>query len=507
MANFSHENSHPVSESEAEMQRTNAPEATVYGGQKLANFRVQVSLIQTAHIVLLERENVIDEAAAGAILRAIDSARMNTGSTNPSVWEAVASLEDRVNASLPGEISGAASLGRTRTETIATATRMKFRSDTAAIALGSLRLREVLHELAQAHAVTVMGAFADRKAAAPTTLAHFLGGVIGPLESTWKRLLASIDALDRSPLGAGLMVGEVFTSNRADAATMLGFREPIENTLDAAGSVEDIVEMLEAIAAQAAVIRRFAHELLIWIRTDPTSFFIDERWESVPEPAHPAHAVSTRLEQLNYRAQHVEVYARGAIDLLRAQPYGPISVVWDQITQNVNGVLGHADSLLRDSIAAVREALIVNRAYLANRAGRHYSTATDVAAFLMEDQQLNPAAAQRIAGLAISRLKEASLEAAQITPDIIDSAAVLVIGQELKVEMETLGRYIAPRRYIERRDVLGSPQSDRTKAWLANVAAGIQRDRAEIASRQDRWKAAAKSIQQRLEESAESLEN
>lgn len=468
----------------------------------------RVSLVQAAHIMLLQREHVIDGSAADAMFRAVDVAQGGLGELAAAgVWETVATLEDRVDHGLPGEISGGASLGRSRSETVATALRMQWRVQTASVAAHALELRSALHELANVHAVTVMGAFADRRAAAPTTLAHFLGGVLGPLESSWKRMLGAVDALDRSPLGAGLMVGEVFGADRDGAAKLLGFREPIENTLDASGSIEDIVEALEAIAAQASVIQRFINELLVWIRTDPTSFFIDERWESVPEPAQPAHAVSTRLEQLNYRAQRLVAVTQSAVALLRSQPYGPVSVVWDQVSWTMDDVFTTAGAVITEATAAVREALIVNRAYLANRAGRLYSTAADVAAFLMEDQQLGPAVSQQIAGLAVARLKEASLEASQITPDIIDSAAVLVIGQELKVEMETLGRYIAPRRYIERRDVLGSPKSDRTRAWLANIETGISRDRSEIASRQDRWKEAAATITGRLIEAAESQEN
>lgn len=489
-----------------ESMRTNAGDLAEDQGRYESDLVTHFSSIQAVQIALLQREQVIDESAANVILRIIDSVHMGYRHTDQRVWAAAAMIEERIEAALPPEISGAASLGRTRSETIATALRMLWRARTADIAGHSLELRASVHELAGAHTVTVMGAFADRKAAAPTTLAHFLGGVLGPLESTWKRLLTAIDSLDRSPLGAGLVVGEVFGVDRTQSASLLGFREPIENTIDAAGSVEDIAEALEAIAAQAAVVRRFVTELLVWIRTDPTSFFIDERWESVPEPAHPAHAVSTRLEQLNYRAQHAEVYARSVVVLLRSQPYGPIGVAWDLIAQSVDGVLGHGEGLLQDATAAVREALIVNRAYLANRAGRLYSTASDVAAFLMEDQQLSPAAAQRIAGLAIARLKEASLEAAQITPDIIDSAAVLVIGQELKVEMETLGRYIAPRRYIERRDVLGSPKADRTRTWLANVVARIQQDRVELEARTHRWHEASQAVTAMLAESAESQE-
>lgn len=487
--------------------RTNASEVTSNEQPDSHSFARNISMIQAAQIVMLQRQSVVDDAAANAMLRAVDSVQLGYREPDTTVWAAAESLDDRVDAAVPSEIAGAGSLGRTRSETIHTALRMHLRERTARIATRSLHLRVVLHELAQAHVVTVMGGFADRKAAGPTTLAHFLGGVLGPIESTWKRLLSAIDALDRSPLGAGLLVGEVFSVDRSDVATLLGFSEAIENTLDATGSVEDLVEVLEAFSAQASVVNRFVNELLVWIRTDPTSFFIDERWESVPEPSHPGHAVSLRLEHLSYDAQHAQVYARGAVDLLRSQPYGPISVNWDRISDSVNGVMNHIDALLDDAAGAVREALIVNRAYLANRAGRLFSTASDVAAFLMETEQLSPATAQRIAGLAIARLKESNLEASQITPDYIDSAAVLVIGQELKVEMEPLGRYIAPRRYIERRGVLGSPQADRTREWLENVEAGIQRDDEEVQARRERWRQAGETISSMLAESAESQEN
>lgn len=507
MTNFPHDNQVDSNDTEVKTLRTNAAESGIARDAGKHETSHQIAMIQAAQIILLEHENVIDEAASAAMLRAIDTVHLAFQSSDAAVWTVVSDLEDRVNAALPTGIAGAASLGRTRSETISTALRMQWRTQLADIALRSLNLRGALHELAQAHTVTVMGAFADRKAAAPSTLAHFLGGAIGPLESTWNRLTAAIDSLDRSPMGSGLLVGEVFSTERTDAAKLLGFREPIENTLDASGAIEDLVEALEAVSAQAAIVQRFVNELLIWIRTDPTSFFVDERWESVPEPAHPAHTVSNRLEEINFRAAQLRVTAHGVVEMLRAQPYGPVSVVWNQIAESVSDVFTVGQTLLEDAAASVREALIVNRAYLANRAGRLYSTASDVAAFLMEDQQLSPANAQHIAGLAISRLKEANLEVSQITPDIIDSAAVLVIGQELKVEMETLGRFLAPRRYIERRDVMGSPKADRTRDWLANVASAIETDRAAIGERQNRWSTAAEKIWNRLAESSESTEN
>src|SRR5699024_7971107 len=129
--------------------------------------------------------------------------------------------DERIDAASPQDIAGASSLGRTRSETIATALRMQWRSQGAGMAGRALELRLALHELAQVHAVTVMGAFADRRAAAPSTLAHFLGGILGPLESGWQRMMSAVDAIDRSPLRAGLLVCEVFGADREQTAKLL----------------------------------------------------------------------------------------------------------------------------------------------------------------------------------------------------------------------------------------------------------------------------------------------
>src|SRR5699024_6771123 len=147
---------------------------------------------------------------------------------------------------------------------------------------------------------------------------------IGPLALAAERLKLAIPWVDRSPFGAGVMAGEVMGMEREEVASSLGFAEPIGNTLDALGSVEDFVALAEALGAALAASRRLMSELLTWIRTEPTSFFNDERWEATPEPSMPAHTNSARLEALVLDLQSAESDARGVVDLLRSLPYGPL---------------------------------------------------------------------------------------------------------------------------------------------------------------------------------------
>lgn len=467
--------------------------------------RQAIVYVHTAHAQQLIRSGVVDEAGFQAIARALDSV-LQAKSADDIPGVVIRNVEERVDALLPREFAGAATLGATRVETIATSLRMSWRESALRLYDSLITFRESLLTLADAHAVTIMAAVWDRRPANPTTLAHFLGGVIGPLNVVSQRLQQAITFVDQSPLGAGVLAGDVLEADREQLARDLGFSGPLENTLDALSSVEDLVALAEAMSAAMATSRRLMSELLTWIRTEPTSFFLDEQWESFPEPSMPAHTTSARLELLVLGLREAESKARGFVDLARSLPYGPLGASWDAIALSMDEVLGAMQAGVTNSTAAINEALIVNRAYLANRAGRLYTTASDLVPFLMTEESLPPTAARQIASLVVSRLREASLEASAVTQDMIDSAAVMVIGRELKVEMETLGRYLAPRRFIERRAVMGSPAPEMTRTWLAHERASIVNDKSWASEQRSVWTNAIEVLKSLLASSAESDE-
>ncbi len=89
-----------------------------------------------------------------------------------------------------------------------------------------------------------------------------------------------------------------------------------------------------------------------------------------------------------------------------------------------------------------------------------------------------------------------------ITPELLDTAAMLVIGRELKVEMETLGRWFAPRRFLERRLVEGSPAPSKTREWLETEAERNREAVDAVASRQKQIRDAETTLRSWLEQRA-----
>jgi hypothetical protein len=165
----------------------------------------------------------------------------------------------------------------------------------------------------------------------------------------------------------------------------------------------------------------------------------------------------------------VEAEAAAIRSVAQRLPWGAIPGEIGAYLPVADSAIGQLDVLIERTSYLMERALIVNRAALANRAGRDFVTAGDLADFLMIEEQIEPQAARTIAGMVIGRAREAGLEASGITVEMIDTAALMVIGREIKVEFETISKYLAPRRYIERRNQTGGPAPSAMKSWLAGA--------------------------------------
>lgn len=408
-------------------------------------------------------------------------------------------MDERIEAMVPRSLSGAATLGLSREEWLATGLRILWR-DTALNVTGALAdVADAALALADVHAVTVMPAFVGGRPAQPTTLAHYLGGLIGPLRANRERFVEGFARLNRSPLGAGILAGDVLAADREDIADRLGFDGIVTNTFDALGSVEDIAELLAGVAAAAAILRRFVREIGLWVRTDPTSFVLDEGWTMLPEPGQPTLVLGERLDVLESLLGDVGTGAETLTHRLRQVGFGPAGSAYGWMYDGQERLDQLLEPALIETEEFLRNGLIVNRAYLGNRAGRGYTTAGDLATFLMTEEQIAPSPARNIAVLVLARVKEANLEVSGITQDMIDSAAMMIIGQEIKVEMESLGRFLAPRRFLERRQVTGSPAPAMVREWLAE-----ERD---TLREHGRWTSARRAlVDGRIEAASRSIE-
>jgi argininosuccinate lyase len=460
----------------------------------------RLCLVLAAHLRGLASIGVVDDRAVGILARSLEHvsdhehapARLGDG----AAW-----IDERTDSSLPRELRGAAMLGLAFEEWTSTAMRMGVRSSLMQAANAALTMQLAMIDIAQVHAVTLMQGFRDGQPLQPVTFGHLLGGAIGPLGTTLDQLLQRFDALNRSPLGAGSMSGEVVGAERAETANWLGFGGPLSNTFDAVANVEDHIAALQGVDSIASIVLRLMDELLAFIRADPSSFVLDDDWMG-EDRQRPGHRPPVRLIALGQSLRSMCADITALIARLRSLPYGPLGQSVDAIEEESLKVLNTSVSVFADVETLFRTALAVNRAWLANRAGRGFTTSSDLAAFLMAEEELGPSDARDIASLVLRRLREDNTEMSSITDEIVDTAAMLVIGRELKVEVETMGRWFAPRRFLERRLVEGSPAPSKTREWLEYERSKADRVDAELASRRKQIREAEDEMRRWLAEQA-----
>ncbi|MDQ3043855.1 MAG: lyase family protein [Chloroflexota bacterium] len=433
--------------------------------------------IAAAQSVMLRDVGLFDDSVLAALLTALDGINRATPPSVQHLSELIATHEERLDALTPAGVVGAASIGRARNDTSAALARLADRTHLLTSLEAMSQLRRALLDLAVEHITTLLPAYSGSQAMQPTTFAHTLGGLLGPLGRISIRLQSAFADLNQSPLGALSLTSSGLSIDREGVAALLGFVEPIAHTFDAVAAIDPYVTTFDALAALAAAIRRWLEELLSWIRTDPHSFRFTAAWR-VPgaEPQSPQFNPPSGVQRLIISCRQTESAAGGLTALLHAAPYGPIESTIDAIYNMTAALFGDINTILESMRDLVSGGLTPNRAALANRAGKEFTTVGDLADLLMLEETLDPAAARAIAALAVTNAQSQGLEVTGITPEIVDASALLVIGRELGLEAERLGRHLAPRRFVERRTAPGAPSPVAMRRYLSE-----ERERVKLA--------------------------
>jgi argininosuccinate lyase len=346
-------------------------------------------------------------------------------------------------------------------------------------------LRGTLLDLAAGLAVSVMPVMIDGAVAQPSTIGQWLGGLIGPLSRAGGALESAYSVVNESPLGVGSHAASGLENDRVATAEALGFAAPIQSGFDAVASVDHFTAAANVAASVGAALGRWLNELALLIRTEPASLRLAESWTGDLADM-PQFDAPMGVEKLSAQSEALVERASGIAMLGMRAAYAPAAARLSGLLDLTTSVIEGARNITTETRRLIAEDLEFNRAYLANRAGRAFSTASDLADFLMIEEQQDPRAAQAIAALTISRAREQGIEASGITPELIDGAALLAIGQELKVEFEAISRYLAPRRFIERRTAIGGASPAATRAYIEYERTKLEAD---IAWRMDAVKA------------------
>ena len=220
-----------------------------------------------AHAEMLRDRGIISPEDAEAIIKGLQQILGEIESGNFTFSRALEDIHMNVEARLAdiiGEAAGRLHTARSRNDQVATDFRLYIRDAIDEITGQITGLMRAFAEQAERHFDVIMPGFTHLQTAQPVTFGHHMLAYVEMLARDRGRFEDARRRLNECPLGAAALAGTSFPIDREQTARALGFDAPMRNSLDAVSDRDFVLETLAAAAICATHLSRFAEELVIW---------------------------------------------------------------------------------------------------------------------------------------------------------------------------------------------------------------------------------------------------
>jgi argininosuccinate lyase len=368
-----------------------------------------------AHAAMLAHVGIIsaeDEAAIRNGLGKI-AARIEAGDFpfDDALEDIHMNIEARLTETI-GEAGKRLHTGRSRNDQVALDVRLWVRD---AIDGLSGQIKDVMRALvarAEEHAGSVMPGFTHLQPAQPVTFGHHMLAYVEMLSRDLSRLADCRARLNESPLGAAALAGTGFAIDRHMTAKALGFDRPMRNSLDAVASRDFAAEFLFCCAMCNTHLSRLAEEIVIW--TNPYFGFVklSDAFTTgssiMPQKRNPDAA-----ELVRGKTGRVI----GALIGLMTVMKGLALTYFKDMQEDKEGIFDAAETLtlsLAATAGMVRD-MKPQTERLAAAAGAGFSTATDLADWLVRSLKMPFRDAHHVTGTLVARAEARSVDLSGLT--------------------------------------------------------------------------------------------
>jgi argininosuccinate lyase len=234
-----------------------------------------------AHVGGLARAGLLSAADLDAVLTALDQAEAELAGGSfafaQSDEDIHTAIERRVTE-LAGPAGAKLHTARSRNDQVATDLRLWCKRELIAVAHSIVELEEVLLARAEAAGDTYLPGYTHLQRAQPVLLAHHLLAHGWALSRDVDRLVATVERLDVSPLGAGALAGTSLPIDPAATAVALGFAAVFENSLDAVSDRDFVAEALFDLALIGIHLARLGEEWVLWVSDEFGFALLDDAY-------------------------------------------------------------------------------------------------------------------------------------------------------------------------------------------------------------------------------------
>ncbi len=302
-------------------------------------------------------------------------------------------------AELIGPAAGRLHTARSRNDQVALDFRLWVKDEFHRVAEALKGLIAAFLARAEEHAATVMPGFTHLQTAQPVTFGHHCLAYVEMFARDLSRVRDAIERMDESPLGAAALAGTGFPIDRHKTARALGFREPTRNSLDSVSDRDYALEFLSVAAISATHLSRLAEEIVIWSTPQFGFVRLSDSFSTgssiMPQKKNPDAA-----ELVRAKTGRVNGHLVGLLTVMKGLPL----TYSKDMQEDKEAVFDAAETL--DLMLAAMTGMVgdmtVNATAMKKAAGSGYSTATDLADWLVRTLGLPFREAHHVTGRAVA---------------------------------------------------------------------------------------------------------
>ena len=351
-----------------------------------------------AHAAMLATTGIISDSDAETIREGLLTVLSEIDSGTFKFSTALEDIHMNVEARLKeiiGEPAGRLHTARSRNDQVATDFKLWVRDQMDAAIEGIEALIRALLGQAEAGYDWVMPGFTHMQTAQPVTWGHHMMAYVEMLGRDLSRFRDARTRMNESPLGAAALAGTSFPIDRHLTAAALGFDRPSANSLDAVADRDFALEFLSCSSICAMHLSRFAEELVIWSSAQFRFVKMSDKWSTgssiMPQKRNPDAAELIR-------AKIGRIFGAN-VALMTVMKGLPLTYSKD-MQEDKEQVFDAADNLMLAlaAMAGMVADMSGNKDSLAAAAGSGFSTATDLADWLVRELGLPFRDAHHITG-------------------------------------------------------------------------------------------------------------
>ncbi len=288
---------------------------------------------------------------------------------------------------------------RSRNDQVAVDFRLWVKNEFLRVAEALKGLIAAFLERAEEHAATVMPGFTHMQAAQPVTFGHHCMAYVEMFSRDLSRVRDAVERMNESPLGAAALAGTGFPMDRHMTAKALGFREPTSNSLDSVSDRDFALEFLSVAAIAATHLSRLAEEIVIWSTPQFGFVKLSDSFSTgssiMPQKKNPDAA-----ELVRAKTGRINGHLIGLLTVMKGLPL----TYSKDMQEDKEAVFDAAETL--DLMLAAMTGMVgdmtVDAAAMKRAAGAGYSTATDLADWLVRTLGLPFREAHHVTGRAVA---------------------------------------------------------------------------------------------------------